>query len=1008
MQGKGYVKFFLILLIIVSVAQYLFLLPTRKVESAAESFATKAGMTATVDQKEAVMKVARAKYLDSMSSEKILSLPLMPSYTYDELKRQQLALGLDLKGGMSVLLKVDLAEFLKSLSGNSTDVNFTKALAAAQLQQNNSQSDFVSLFVDEYKKTSNNAPLAPLFMRNQAFGSNVNISTSDATIKQLIRNKANETVDLTYKRLKERIDKLGVVQPNISLDKARDIIVVELPGIDNPQRARAFLSATAKLEFWEVYRNSDPGVLSAFNEADARLKAMGTGAKFDSLTTIKDTSKTLAKKDSSKIGRGPLLSLMNLMPANESPIVASAEKNKIEQINKYLATPEIRGLFPNDMEFRWSSKPFVDPAGKASNTYQLYSLKKTRGKNGPALEGDRVTSAGVNPDPSTSQIMVSLGMDNEGTRTWGQLTTKCAADRNREIAIVLDDEVESSPRVTNPILTGNSQISGTFTLQEGKDLANILQVGKLPAKTQIIQESLVGPSLGKENINASLMSLFAAFLAIVVFMIFYYSTGGVIAIISLILNIIFIIAALTSAGTVLTLPGIAGIVLTMGMAVDANVIIYERIREELTAGKNMMTAIKDGFNNSYSAIIDGNLTTFIVAVILWIFGLGPIKGFGIVLAIGIIFTLFTAVLVSHFLIDWWIGRGKEIKFFAPFTERAFKNINIDWMKMRKKAYIFSSCIAIMGLVSYFSRGFELGVDFKGGYSFNVEFDKSNKIESETFRKALNTAFEGQSTIVKAVNTNNTYNVTTSYKITDNSPTAPDEVMSKLFSAANTIQGGNLKLEDFKQADGKGTHVSTFTKVGPTVADDIKSSSIWATIMGILSIALYILFRFNRWQYAVGSIIALLHDVVFTLAFFSLLHGILPFSMEIDQAFIAALLTIIGYSINDTVIVYDRIREYMKTYTKKPMNEVINDAINSTLSRTVITVFTVILVVLILFIFGGSSIRGFAFALLIGFLTGAYSSIFIASPVMMDLSKEIDLSEKVIDSKAIDKTVVKSK
>ncbi len=1007
MQGKGYVKFFLILLILVSVGQYLFLLPTRKVESAAEQFAAKAALTASVDQKEAVVKVARAKYLDSMSSVKILDVPLMPSYTYDELKRQQLALGLDLKGGMSVLLKVDLAEFLKSLSGNSTDVNFTKALAAAQLQQNKSQSDFVSLFVDEYKAASNNAPLAPLFMRNQAFGNNVNINTSDATIKQLIRNKADETVDLTYKRLKERIDKLGVVQPNISLDKSRDIIVVELPGIDNPERARSFLQATAKLEFWEVYRNSDPGVLAAFNEADSRLKAMGAGLKFDSLS-VNDTSKTIAKKDSSKLGRGPLLTLMNLMPANESPIVASAEKNKIEQINKYLAAPEVRGLFPNDMEFRWSSKPFVDPAGKASSTYQLYTLKKTRGKTGPALEGDKVTSAGVNPDPSTNQILVSLGMDNEGTRTWGQLTTKCAADRNREIAIVLDDEVESSPRVTNPILTGNSQISGTFTLQEGKDLANILQVGKLPAKTQIIQESLVGPSLGRENINASLMSLLAAFFAIVIFMIFYYSTGGVIAIISLILNIIFIIAALTSAGTVLTLPGIAGIVLTMGMAVDANVIIYERIREELTAGKNMMTAIKDGFNNSYSAIIDGNLTTFIVAIILWIFGLGPIKGFGIVLAIGIIFTLFTAVLVSHFLIDWWIGRGKEIKFFAPFTEKAFKNINIDWMKLRKKAYFFSASIAIMGLVSYFARGFELGVDFKGGYSFNVEFDKSKKIESETFRKALNTAFEGQSTIVKAVNTENTYNVTTSYKINDNSPTAADAVMAQLFSAANAIEGGNLKIENFKQPDSKGTHVSTFTKVGPTVADDIKSSSIWATIMGILCIALYILFRFNRWQYAVGSIIALLHDVVFTLAFFSLLHGILPFSMEIDQAFIAALLTIIGYSINDTVIVYDRIREYMKTYTKKPMNEVINDAINSTLSRTVITVFTVILVVLILFIFGGSSIRGFAFALLIGFLTGAYSSILIASPVMMDLSKEIDLSEKVKDSKEIDKTVVKSK
>jgi SecD/SecF fusion protein len=984
MQSKGLIKFFLVLLLLVCAWQYIFYFPTSKVEKQAEASALKVASMASPETREVALRAERVRYIDSMTSEKILKLPLLGEYTYLDCKARQLALGLDLKGGMSVLLQVDLKDFLSALSGKSQDPNFVNALANATKAQTQSQGDYISLFVQEYKKLAGDGKLASIFARTEGLKGALTPESSDATVQAIIRQKANETVKETETRIKRRIDKLGVVQPLVSLDAARDIIVVELPGLDNPERAKKFLESAANLEFWEVYRISDPQLANALMDADKTLKAKQEG-KADTMANGKpDTSL-------SKVA-GPLF--QNLSPNNGQmslAVVGLAEKNKREIISNYLKLPEIASKFPRDMVFSWSKDPLPSQAGaKTSSIYELYALKKSVGKDGPALDGERITDARAESGDRGSNMGVSLQMDPQGAALWANLTTQCARDQNREVAIVLDGDVVSAPRVINPITEGRSSITGNYTVQEATDFASILQVGKLPAKAEIIQSTVVGPSLGAENIRNSILALGLSFLSILVFMGVYYSTGGLISIVALFLNLFFIIGALTSYGTVLTLPGIAGIVLTMGMAVDANVIIYERIREELAEGKATAQAISDGFKHSMSAVIDGHLTAFITSVVLIWQGIGPIKGFGVVLAIGVVFTLFTAILVSRLIVDYLTSKGHEIRFFAKFSEGAFKNINWDWMVLRKKAYLFSAVLILAGAVSFFTRGFELGVDFKGGYKYEIALDR--KVDADQLRNAITAAFDNQSTVVKAVNSDNTYDVTTSYMINATGSGVQYQVTQKLYEGVNKVLGGNLDTAKFKSSDASGSHIKSSVKVGPTVADDIKSSSFWTTIIGILFIGIYILIRFNRWQYSLGVVVAAIHDVLITVSLFTLLHGFVPWSMEINQDFIAALLTIAGYSINDTVIVYDRIREYMRKYTNKPMANVINDAINSTLSRTIITSLTVLMVTFILFIVGGAGIKGFAFALFVGLLAGTYSSIFIAAPVMMDFSKNLDLSE----------------
>ncbi len=1022
MQGKGVVKFFLVVMALVCLVQYLLILPTRKVEKQAEEQAEIAAQqAANEDEAKLVAKAARIAYLDSMSSEEIFSVPLIKKYTYEELKGQQLALGLDLKGGMSVVLQVDLRDFIRALSNDSKDPTFLQALDSADVAMASAQSDYVTLFAQEYSKLDGDRSLAAIFSRNAGLRDEINFETSDAEVVQLIRRNANETVDLTFKRLKDRIDKLGVVQPNVSLDAARDLIIVELPGIDNPERARSFLQSAAKLEFRDVYRVSDPGVLNAFVEADAKLKRLAAGdtsavedepeVQMDTIWTpvldslgneTGDSTPNVVESNTPSSpfdDRGPLLEILDLNIGTASGatafqlcVMGVADKNKKDQVDALLASPEVRSLFPQDVLFRWGQKPYKDfETGESTNRYQLYALKKKRGTDAAPLEGDRVTRATSQPDPMTQQVAVSLSMDNQGARTWGEMTTRAAQDNNREIAILLDDEVVSAPRVQNAITTGDSQITGDFSIQEGRDLANILQIGKLPAKTKIVQEATVGPSLGEENISRSLKSLIVGFGLLLAFMLFYYGGAGIVSILALFANLFFIFGALASYGAVLTLPGIAGVVLTIGMAVDANVIIFERIREELRSGKSTLVAIGDGFRHSYSAIIDANVTTILVAFVLSYFGQGPIKGFAVVLIIGVIFSLFTAVLFSRLLIDWWMNRGNSISFWTPPSKGAFANLTIDWLGKRKIAYVISGIIIGLGAVSYISKGFDLGVDFKGGYSYSIAFDDGIDLDLETIKTSLAETL-GSTPVVKSRDTDRTFNVLTDYLIDDDSDDASSRVLEAMHAGINNMVGGNLDLDQFKDQDASGTHVISSSKVGPTIADDIRESSIYATIFALLLIFLYIFIRFSRWQYSLGAVAALFHDTLVVLSVFTIFWGIVPWTMEIDQAFIAAILTVIGYSINDTVVVFDRIREYLNTYTKKSKKEVINMAVNSTVSRTIITSFTTLLLVGTLFIFGGSSIKGFAFAVVVGIFVGTYSSVFIATPIVHDLTGDLVAKE----------------
>jgi SecD/SecF fusion protein len=1018
MQGKGLIRFFLFLLLAVALYQFMLIIPSNRVEKNAEDYAASMAAKAPEKDKDFVAKQARVAYLDSMSSETVFSIPLLMNYTYQDLKRQQVSLGLDLKGGMSVVLGVDLREFILSLANNSKDPTLEAALDEASKNQANAAGDYVTLFGEAWRKVANGQKLANIFSVNESLRDEINSQSTDAQVISVIRGKANQTVDLTYKMLKERIDKFGVTQPNVSLDPARDLILVELPGVDNPQRARNLLETTAALEFWDVYRLSEGNLFDAFQKADEKLGIIlgdslaskepayvMTETKVyldkDSLGIVRDSSKFELRKDSIPNPaltnkKGPLFSIFQF--GGGGPIMGLAEKNKREQISKYLAMPEIKALFPGDVRFLWAEKPIKDEAGKFTRQYYMYAIKVPADEKAP-LQGDHITNARVSPDPNTGEIQVSLTMDGQGAQTWGDMTTKAARDQNREIAIVLDNQVVSAPRVNEPILGGSSQISGSFTTQEGQDLANILQVGKLPAKAKIIQEAVVGPTLGQSNINRSLNALLIGFCIVLVFMLLYYAGAGVVSILALLANLVFVFAALSSMGAVLTLPGIAGIVLTIGMAVDANVIIYERIREELHAGKTKLQAIKDGFFHSYSAIIDANVTTLIVAFVLLYFGLGPIKGFATVLWIGVLSSMFCAVLVSRLMIDWWtIDKGKDIKFASSWSDNLFKGLNVDWMGKRKYLYMVSGAYIILGIGSMLFRGFDLGVDFRGGYSYTVQIEDGKNVGANDLRTALTPVFGDKEPIVKTFDAANTFSITTDYLVKDQSDEAPEKVMAALYKGINGLVGNNLELKNFEDANSTGTHILSSTKIGPTIADDIQKSSFWSTLISISLIFLYILIRFRRWQFSTGTVSALIHDVLIILSTYSLLWGILPWSLEIDQAFVAALLTVIGYSTNDTIIVFDRIREYIDTYSGKSKKDIINAAINSTMSRTLITSGTTIVTILILFLIGSGSIKSFAFAITFGIIVGTYSSIFVASPILYDLTNEFESHKKDVGKK----------
>jgi len=960
-------------------------------------------------------------YLDSISSEKVYDM-ILKAYTYKECVEREINLGLDLKGGMNVTLEVSVIDVIKALSNNSADETFNKAIANAQQMQKNSQEDFVTLFATAFEQLApaTGKGLAAIFstpdLREQ-----IQFSSTNKEVMKVIRAEVEDAISRSFNILRSRIDRFGVTQPNIQRLETSGRILVELPGIKEPERARKLLQSTAKLEFWETYEYAEllqsleeankylreqaelndttkqevEGVLSSVEETKITLEEgqaeetekVEEDTSANSLLSQLEGDSAIADTSDSQLSfeefaaENPLYAVLypNVNQqngqVNPGPVVGFCAVKDTSALNKYLANPEVKKHFPLDVKFAYTVKPY-DSDGKF---VQLIGLKVT-GRDGKAsLEGDVVTDARQDFGQFNANPEVSMTMNSEGAKQWKRLT---AENIGKSVAIVLDGFVYSFPTVQSEISGGRSQITGNFTINEAKDLANILKSGKLPAPARIIEEAIVGPSLGEEAINAGLKSFIIALLIVLAYMIFYYSGAGMVSNIALLANIFFIFGVLSSIGAVLTLPGIAGIVLTIGMSVDANVLIYERIREELTGGKGIRLAIADGYDKAYSSIIDANVTTLLTGIILYTFGTGPIKGFATTLVIGILTSLFSAIFITRLVISRRLNKNKELKFATKLTDGAFKNTAIDFIGKRKRFYILSGIVILLGVGSLVTKGLNYGVDFVGGRTFVVRFDDT--VDNENLRGELTASFTDAQGLkyapqVKTFGDDNQVKITTKFMIDDNTTSADQVVEGKL-------NEGLAKM-------GMDYEIMSSQKVGPTIADDIKDAAVWSVFFSLLVIFLYILVRFKKWQFSLGAVVAVFHDVLIVLAIFSIFYGILPFSLEIDQAFIAAILTIIGYSLNDTVVVFDRVREYMGMHKKRDIKEVMNSALNSTLSRTINTSMTTFFVLLVIFLFGGEVIRGFMFALMVGVVVGTYSSLFVASPIMLDTLKRGEEKKK---------------
>lgn len=996
MQSKGAIKLFAILLVLVCAYQLSFNLVTRGVEKDAKEYANGD-------------PIKEKLYLDSINTQPVY--PLL-GLTYKKCKENELNLGLDLKGGMNVTMEVSLVDMIRSMANNSNDPTFNTALDNAVKAQTNSQKDYVTLFVEEFTKLDPNAKLAAIFATKE-LQDRINFNSSNAEVKAVIQDEANAAFDRTYQILKTRIDKFGVTQPNVQkLGSGR--ILVELPGIKEPDRVRKLLQGTAKLEFWETYDNNE--IYPILEEANKVLKTISsaqvdttaasisgidqasleprkdslkegdpvvdTTKKSALLDQLTDKSKDTAAGDTSAAQQSfeqfskdnPLFAVLqpsieqneqNQSQLRKGPVIGSAFSKDTARINEILAMEQIRSKFPREFKALWSVKP-IDKEGKV---VQLVAIRMpVRDRQAP-LDGSAIVDARKQKGQFTDNWEISMAMNAEGARVWKRLTHD---NVNKSIAVVLDDYVYSYPNVIQEISGGNSSITGQFTLEEADDLANILKVGKLPAPARIVEDTVVGPTLGQEAINAGFLSFIIALMVVLVFMITYYNKAGIVADITLFVNMFFIMGILASLGAVLTLPGIAGIVLVIGIAVDANILIFERVREELSAGKGVRLAISDGFKHAFSSIIDSNLTTLILGIILYAFGTGPIQGFATTLIIGILSSLFCALFISRIIFEWMLGKNYNITFWNKYTKGAFTNTHINFVGNRKRYYLISAIVIAAGVASFATKGLNFGVDFKGGRTYVVRFDQPiTTVEViDALKGPLTKAPE-----VKTYGTSNQVKITTSYLIDDASQDAEDKVKSELDAGLNSLS--NYKFE-----------VLSSQKVGPNIADDIKSSAVWSILASCILIFFFILVRFKRWQFGLGAVAALVHDVLIVLSVFSIFNGILPFSLEIDTHFIAAILTVMGYSMTDTVVVFDRIREFVGIHHHpKDQNKVINDAINATLSRTVNTSLSLFFVLFSIFIFGGEVIRGFTFALLIGVIIGTYSSICIASPIVVDFARK---------------------
>ena len=997
MQSKGAIRFVAILLMIASLWQLSFTLVTNRQEKKAEKYAeAKAeaamqtaafGKVAEGDRAfylDSIRKDENRRYIDSISSEKIYF-----GYTYKDVKSKAINLGLDLKGGMNVMLQVQLKDLVKALAGGNEAPEFTQALALAEERSVNSRQDFITLFAEAWEETSNGMPLAQIFgtyeMRDK-----IGPESTNAQVIEVIRGESESAISNSFNVLRNRIDRFGVTQPNIQKLGNSGRILVELPGVKEPERVRKLLQGTASLEFWATYDNAE--IEAYLAEANATLATLLADveeaevaetetAEGDVLAEELQQAENEAAAEAALAKQNPLFSVLQPSGARGYACIGYAHYADTATVNKYLAMPQVKQLFPPEFKPMWTVKASaMDPN---QNIFELVAIKASSRDGKAPLDGGSVTDARISYGNTGGSPSVSMSMNAEGANVWARMTKE---NIGKQIAIVLDGMVYSYPTVNSEITGGSSEISGNFTVEEAEDLANVLKSGKLPAPATIIQEQVVGPSLGAESINAGLISFVIAFLLVLLYMLFFYRGAGLVADIALLCNVVLLFGTLVSFGAVLTLPGIAGLVLTLGMAVDANVIIYERVKEELRAGKGLSKAIADGYKNAYSAIIDGQFTTFLTGLVLFFFGSGPVQGFATTLIIGIITSVLTSIFITRLIFDDRVAKGKNISFDNKLTRNFLQNTHVDFIGKKKIAYIVSGALIVISLVSIFTKGFTYGVDFTGGRTYVVRFDQP--VSAEDVRAAAIEEFDG-AVEVKQFGGESQMKITTQYLVADESTDADAEVESKLYNALKGFFTTEVSFGEFTSTLDNPNGIISSDKVGPTIANDITRDAIIAVILSLFVIFAYIAVRFKGWTWGLGGVTGLAHTALIVIGFFSLFSGILPFSLDIDQTFIAAILTIIGYAINDTVVIFDRIREYKELHPKADFRKNVNEALNSTLSRTMNTSLTTLVTMLAIAIFGGEVIRGLAVALILGIVIGTYASIFIATPIMFDVTKKAE-------------------
>ena len=995
MQSKGAIRFVAILLALASLWQLSFTLVNSIQENKAEKYAEakvvaaeqSAAFSKVADVDKAfyldnIRKEATREYVDSISSEKIYF-----GYTYKDVQAKSINLGLDLKGGMNVMLQVQLEDLVRALSKNNQTPEFNNAIALAKENAKNSREDFITLFAEAWEQTSNGLPLAHVFGTIDMVGK-IGPESTDEEVIDVIRAESESAVANSFNVLRNRIDRFGVTQPNIQKLGNSGRILVELPGVKEPERVRKLLQGTASLEFWPTYDNTElQGYLAEANALLAEILAdeaevetvVEAAAEEDALLAAElQQNQEEAKVEAELMKKNPLFAV--LAPVQyKSACLGYVHYSDTAKVNKYLAMPQVREIFPAEFRPMWTVKASqVD-----ENVFELVAIKAVSADGKAPLDGGYVTDARVQFGNTAGTPEVSMAMNGEGAGIWARLT---GDNIGKHIAIVLDGMVYSYPRVNGKIEGGNSSITGDFTIEEAEDLANVLKSGKLPAPATIIQEQVVGPSLGAESINAGMISFVIAFVLVLLYMILFYAGAGLVADIALLCNVVFLFGTLVSFGAVLTLPGIAGLVLTLGMAVDANVIIYERVKEELRAGKGLSKAIADGYKNAYSAIVDGQITTLLTGIVLFVFGSGPVQGFATTLIIGIITSVLTSIFITRIIFDDRVSKGKNVTFDNKLTRNFLQNTKVDFIGKKKIAYFVSGALIVISLVSIFTKGFTYGVDFTGGRTYVVRFDQ--QVNAEDVRAAAIAEFDG-AVEVKQFGGESQMKVTTQYLVENESTEADAEVEGKLYNALKGFFATELTFAEFTSTLDNPNGIISSDKVGPTIANDITRSAIIAVIIALFVIFGYIAIRFNGWTWGLGGVVGLAHTALIVIGFFSLFSGILPFSLDIDQTFIAAILTIIGYAINDTVVIFDRIREYKELHPKADFAKNVNSALNSTLSRTMNTSLTTLITMLAIAIFGGEVIRGLAVALIIGIVVGTYASIFIATPIMYDVTKKAD-------------------